>query len=80
MKLFNNPTGPLLTESEDCLYVNVYAPQTKSTGKAVMAWMYGGSLQFGSASTIFYNGSSFARDQDIILVAMNYRTNGLSCR
>lgn len=47
-QLFNNPPAP---ESEDCLYLNVYAPSDRSTGKgkAVMFWIYGGSLQYGHA-------------------------------
>lgn len=46
--IFNNPPPE---ESEDCLYLNVYAPATPAGGKgrAVMFWIYGGSLQFGNA-------------------------------
>ncbi|KAF2672772.1 alpha/beta-hydrolase [Microthyrium microscopicum] len=66
------------SESEDCLYLNVFtpAPSNASTeGKAVMVWIFGGGLQFGSASTPTYDGTSFAANQDVILVAPNYRTN-----
>ncbi|OCK78526.1 alpha/beta-hydrolase [Lepidopterella palustris CBS 459.81] len=62
-------------ESEDCLYLNVYVPSTGSTGKAVMFWIYGGALQYGTASMPLYDGSSFAAFQDVIVVAANYRTN-----
>ena len=41
-----------------------------------MFWIYGGSLEFGSASLAFYDGSSFAANQDVIVVTTNYRTNG----
>lgn len=36
-------------ESEDCLYLNVYAPSTPAPadGRAVLFYIYGGSLQFG---------------------------------
>lgn len=46
--VFNNPPPQ---ESEDCLYLNVYAPSTPAAGKgrAVLFWIYGGSLQFGNA-------------------------------
>jgi carboxylesterase type B len=65
-------------ESEDCLYLNVYAPATPSIGRgrAVMFWLYGGSLQFGHAGQVAYDGSSFASYQDVIIVTTNYRTNG----
>jgi carboxylesterase type B len=39
--------------------------------KAVMLWFYGGALSFGSIREV--DGSSFAANQDIILVACNYR-------
>lgn len=71
---FNTPPPPA-GESEDCLNLNVYAPATPGKNKTVMAWIYGGSLQFGSNSATYYDGSSFAANQDVIVVAFNYRTN-----
>ena len=64
-------------ESEDCLYLNVYAPATRATGcgRPVLFWIYGGSLQFGTAGTFVYNGSFFAAYEDVIVVTVNYRTN-----
>jgi carboxylesterase type B len=46
--IFNDPAP---VESEDCLYLNVYAPSgpTGGAGRAVLFWIYGGSLQFGNA-------------------------------
>ena len=73
--VFNNPPPE---ESEDCLYLNVYAPATPpgGAGRAVMFWIYGGSLQFGNAGQDTYDGSSFAAYEDVIVVTTNYRTNG----
>ncbi|RDI89752.1 hypothetical protein Vi05172_g748 [Venturia inaequalis] len=66
-------------ESEDCLYLNVFAPAPLTTstagGKTVMVWFFGGALQFGTGSLPGYDGTSFATNQDVILVAPNYRTN-----
>ncbi|KAL1799235.1 hypothetical protein ACET3X_003272 [Alternaria dauci] len=72
--VFNNPPPE---ESEDCLYLNVYAPATPpgGAGRAVMFWIYGGSLQFGNAGQDTYDGSSFAAYEDVIVVTTNYRTN-----
>lgn len=66
--IFNNPAPE---ESEDCLYLNVYAPSTPAPydGRAVLVWIYGGSLQFGNAGQEFYDGSSFAAYEDVIVVS-----------
>ncbi|CAD0101198.1 unnamed protein product [Aureobasidium mustum] len=73
--VFNNPPPQ---ESEDCLYLNVYAPATQSDnskGLAVMFWIYGGSLEFGNAGQPAYDGSHFAAFENVIVVSTNYRTN-----
>ncbi len=77
---FNNPYGPPPEESEDCLYLNVYAPASPapSSGRAVMVWIYGGNLQFGTGGIEVYDGSSLAANGDVIVVTFNYRTNGRS--
>jgi len=73
--VFNTPAPQ---ESEDCLYLNVYAPAAPAAGegRAVMFWIYGGSLQFGTAGQPTYDGSHFAAYEDVIVVTTNYRTNG----
>jgi len=66
-------------ESEDCLYLNLFAPEPaneSTAGKTVMVCFFGGALQFGTGSMPGYDGTSFAANQDVILVAPNYRTNG----
>ena len=55
--------------------LNVFAPASGETNRTVMFWIYGGSLQFGAAGLPIYDGSSFAANQDVVLVATNYRTN-----
>ena len=62
------PSGPG-TPSEDCLYVNVWAP-ANARGAPVMVWIHGGSNISGSGAN--YDGSKFARD-GIVLVTINYR-------
>lgn len=62
------PSGPG-TPSEDCLYVNVFAPKD-AKGAPVMVWIHGGSNISGSGAN--YDGSKFARD-GVVLVTINYR-------
>lgn len=75
MKAFNNPPPE---ESEDCLTVNVFTTSMDGS-KPVMFWLYGGGLAFGSNAMPAYDGSSFAANQDVVVVAPNYRTNGTCC-
>lgn len=73
--MFNDPAP---VESEDCLYLNIYAPATQPkdrNGRAVLFWLYGGGLEFGNAGQPAYDGSHFAGYEDVIVVTTNYRTN-----
>ena len=36
--------------NEDCLYLNVYVPDTKERGLAVMVWLHGGGYMFGTGT------------------------------
>jgi para-nitrobenzyl esterase len=59
--------------SEDCLYLNIWAPAERPTKPLpVMVWIYGGALENGSASTPLYAGEGFAK-RGVILVTFNYR-------
>jgi para-nitrobenzyl esterase len=64
--------------SEDCLYLNVFAPaQAQPRGRAlpVMVWLHGGGLFSGSSAD--YDGSRLARDGHVIVVTLNYRLGAL---
>lgn len=37
-----------------------------------------GNLAFGTASLGYYNGSSLAVNEDVVVVVINYRTNSKS--
>jgi len=72
-ELYNTPAPP---ENEDCLFLNVWAPSSISgTLKPVIVWFYGGDFKFGTASLPKYDGTSFAKNQDVVFVSFNYRTN-----
>ncbi|XP_036044307.1 pyrethroid hydrolase Ces2e-like isoform X2 [Onychomys torridus] len=66
-------TPPLLSMSEDCLYLNIYSPAHASEGSnlPVMVWIHGGGLVLGMAS--MYDGSKLAAIEDIVVVTIQYR-------
>ena len=68
---------PSPEESEDCLFLNVFAPTgtPPAGGYPVMFWIYGGALQFGNAGQPAYDGSYLAGFEDVVVVTFNYRTN-----
>ena len=58
---------------EDCLTLNVWAPQQKSAAPLpVMVYIHGGNFQFGAASLPIYDGHPIARE-GFVLVTINYR-------
>jgi para-nitrobenzyl esterase len=63
----NGPT------SEDCLQLNVFAPN-EAKRAPVMVWIHGGSHRTGAGW--IYDGQNFARD-GVLLVAINYRLGPL---
>jgi para-nitrobenzyl esterase len=59
--------------SEDCLYLNVWAPKVKVDAKVpVMVWIYGGGFQAGATSEPRQDGEYLAH-KGVIVVSMNYR-------
>uniref|UniRef100_A0A2K6GB31 Carboxylesterase 4A n=1 Tax=Propithecus coquereli TaxID=379532 RepID=A0A2K6GB31_PROCO len=59
--------------SEECLYLNVYAP-ARARGNPlmpVMVWFPGGALLVGTAST--YEGSELAARDKVVLVSLQHR-------
>jgi len=63
--------------SEDCLYLNIWAP-SKSVHEhlPVMVWIYGGGYINGSASMPLYWGDRLAR-RGVIVVTISYRVGPL---
>ncbi|KAF5349361.1 hypothetical protein D9758_011788 [Tetrapyrgos nigripes] len=76
IQLFNNAQNPP-AENEDCLFLNIWAPSTSQGNKRkpVVIWLYGGGLTFGTGSLPAYDGTSIVKNQDILIVTLNYRTN-----
>jgi para-nitrobenzyl esterase len=71
---FPSDAAPLGTPpAEDCLYVNVWAPEKPASAKLpVMVWIHGGGFVNGGASPAVYDGSRFAR-RGVVFVSFNHR-------
>jgi para-nitrobenzyl esterase len=65
--------------SEDCLYLNVFAPAgaTSTSKLPVMVWVHGGNFEAGAGNV--YDGTNLigASEQKVILVNFNYRLGAL---
>jgi para-nitrobenzyl esterase len=59
--------------SEDCLYVDIYAPVGAGPDESlpVMFWIYGGGQTSGSSQG--YDGSRLAAENGVVVIATNYR-------
>ena len=66
--------GPL-PMSEDCLTLNVWAPEG-ADGLPVMVWIHGGGYNNGSGTAALYDGSNLAR-RGVVVVTINYRLGRL---
>jgi len=66
--------GSTATVSEDCLFLNVWAPATatKDSKLPVMVWLHGGGFTGGSGAGPGSAGDAFAK-QGILLATINYR-------
>ncbi len=61
--------------SEDCLYLNIWAPPDARRAP-VIVWIYGGGFNIGSASMANYSGESLAR-AGVVRVNIAYRLGAL---
>jgi para-nitrobenzyl esterase len=76
--VFEDMIFPDSGPSEDCLYLNVYAPAgtTSKSKLPVMFWIHGGAYVGGSASEPRHNGD-FLPLKNVVLVTINYRVGVL---
>ncbi len=66
--------GQNVTQDEDCLFLNVWAPRESSEPRPVLFWIHGGGYTGGSGSTALYDGTPLAADGAVV-VTINYRLN-----
>ena len=66
----------LLPQSENCLVLNVWAPDTdKESKRPVLVWLHGRGFSAGAGSETQYNGANLARNGDVVVVTINHRLN-----
>jgi para-nitrobenzyl esterase len=61
-----------VTHSEDCLYLNLWAPDETQRKLPVFVWIHGGGFTGGHAFEAMYDGSGFARE-GIVCITVAYR-------
>ncbi|MDP7575780.1 MAG: carboxylesterase family protein [Pseudomonadales bacterium] len=60
--------------SEDCLFLNIWAPATAEPGSLpVMFWIHGGGNSIGHGGSANYDGANLATGHGVIFVSINYR-------
>ncbi|KAG9498475.1 hypothetical protein J7337_009280 [Fusarium musae] len=62
-------------ESEDCLFINAFAPADPHPSRAVLLFISGGGWQQGNGEIDL---SGFAAYEDIVVFTFNYRTNEIN--
>ena len=74
-----NHYGGAQTTSEDCLYLNVWAPPADAAAgqlRPVVIWVHGGGGAIGSSAMPLYDGEPLAR-KGVVFVSFNYRLGAL---
>jgi para-nitrobenzyl esterase len=59
-------------QSEDCLFLNVWADRESMEPRPVMVWIHGGGFVSGSGSDVLTDGTRLAL-RGVVVVTLNYR-------
>ena len=64
-----------LPQEESCQYISITVPEkaTADSQLPVMIWFYGGSYRNGGCDNPFYDRSTLAKENGVIVVGINYR-------
>jgi para-nitrobenzyl esterase len=68
-KMLGTPPLPM---SEDCLFLNVFAPESVGHPVPVLVWIHGGAYLNGNGATPWYDGTNLAK-HGFVVVTINYR-------
>jgi para-nitrobenzyl esterase len=66
-----------LKGNEDCLYLNIWRPQSNDDDLPVYFWIHGGGNSMGAASDKGYDGANLAGNCNMVVVTVNYRLGPL---
>ncbi|WOF42023.1 carboxylesterase family protein [Sphingopyxis indica] len=64
-------------QSEDCLYLNIWAPAEAAEPRPVMVYIHGGAYSAGSVTDPVNDGAHLAVRGDVVVVTVNHRLNAL---
>ncbi|SPO23821.1 related to Acetylcholinesterase precursor [Ustilago trichophora] len=67
-----------IPRSEDCLYLNVWVPESsKAEATPVLVWVYGGAFSVGNCSRPLHDGARLAHESGCIVVSLTYRVGAM---
>ena len=68
-----NELASLALQGEDCLSLNIWTRRVGGPPRPVLLWIHGGANVSGGTADPLYDGHHFVRDNDVVLVSINYR-------
>jgi para-nitrobenzyl esterase len=71
--LDQNEPASLTPQGEDCLSLNIWTRRAEGPARPVLLWIHGGANISGGTADPLYDGRHFVRDNDVVLVSINYR-------
>lgn len=66
-----------MTIGEDCLSLNIWAPEPDGHLRPVMVWIHGGAYVLGYSGQKIYDGRALCEAGDVVMVTINYRLGAL---
>ena len=74
LELQNLPSKSDLQMSEDCLFLNIWTPDSrKPSSKPVLVYLHSGLYRYGSTTTDQLDGARLASEANIVVVTVQYR-------
>ncbi|XP_034478905.1 acetylcholinesterase-like isoform X2 [Drosophila innubila] len=72
-----DPITQQVVGSENCLFLNIYAPKVKNKNPLpVMVWIHGGGFCFGNGNSDYHFPAQLMQEE-VIVVTLNYRLGAL---
>lgn len=68
-----NEMASATPQGEDCLTLNIWTRAGTARQRPVMVWIHGGANVSGGTADPLYSGHNLVRDNDVVMVSINYR-------